>query len=135
MSQYDVRKALLSHYENGAFSLPTAYENRDFEPGNNSLWCEVLVQPQESLNLMKDSDGIEDGEGDFQISLYALADSGTSTILSKADEILAHFKATTTITQGTTEVRVISTAQNTGRRLEKWFVIDLTISYRALMER
>ena len=135
MSQYDISKALLSHYESGSFGLATAYENIEFDPANNSLWAEVLFQPQESLNLMKDFDGIEDGEGDLQISLYAIADSGTAAIQAKCDEILSHFKATTTIQQGTTEVRIISTARNTGRRLEKWFVIDLTISYRALMER
>jgi hypothetical protein len=71
----------------------------------------------------------------MQIDLNYPLDSGTATILAKADEIAADFKAGQSFTYNSNTVIIRSCGASVGRELNGWYNVMLTIQFYSRVSR
>lgn len=135
MSFAKIKSALVSAYETGAFGLPTAYENRDFDPINTGPWAAVYVIPNQPEVATLGSIGTDQHEGILQIDLNYPAGAGDGDVLTKADEIGAVFKAGTYVDHDGQQVYIVGCGRSQGRRELGMYRISLTIEWYARTAR
>ena len=135
MSLSNIKSALVNAYVTGGFGVPTAYENKNFEPDNSNAWAAVsLVPNQPSVATLGDS-GTDSHDGFLQIDLNYPLDGGDGDALAKADEIRTHFKAGAKFSYGGQTVVISSCGRSRGREVQGMYQIILTINWYARTAR
>ena len=137
MSIAKIRSALVQAFENGAFDLPTVYENTDsYTPQANTPWCQFIFIPNQPNVLTLGSTGEDEHTGLVRVLLNYPLDTGSGAALLKADEIRAVFKAGTTFTYDGQSVMVRSCGVNQVSEITDGFhTTAVTITWRALTAR
>lgn len=92
MSESKIQSALVQAVVNGAFGLPTAYENVDFTPPATA-WMAVTNLPASIDPSSNGVGGLDEHVGVFQIDLNYPSNKGTKDIMAKADAVLQYFVA------------------------------------------
>ena len=131
MSLSAIKATLINAYVSGGFSVPTAYENRHFTPDNTKPWASVYILPSQPSVATLGHNGFDRHDGFLQIDLNYPAGSGDGDILTKADEIAAHFQAGKYFNHLGQSVAIRSTGRSQGRQIEGMFQINLTIYFYA----
>lgn len=88
-----IYSALVTRYEAGAFGLPTAYPNKQFEPVGQDAYAQILYLPADVTPVSSGPTGLDLHEGIMQITLRYPSDKGQGDLLAKADQIAQHFRA------------------------------------------
>ena len=132
MALSDVNGVLIQAVIDLSLGLPIAHENANFTPPDDSPWLAVYMLPGQDDSLMKDALGLDQANGIFQISIYAPSGTGGGLSQRTADTILQYFKHGRTLAQNT---YISSSARNTGRNADGWYIIDVSINYQAFIQR
>ena len=135
MSLSKIKSALLSAYSQGAFLLPTAYENVKFTPNNGKPWAAVTIVPNVPDVATLGPCGCDEHTGFFQIALYYPLNTGDGAILAKADEIHHHFKTGKRLEYQGQYLTVKRCGRSQGREINGMYQIILTINWTALTMR
>jgi len=131
MTVYDTHQTLMQSLEDLALGLDTAYENADFTPPDNALWLAATIIPAGVDSLMKDSLGLDDRVGIFQISIYAPSGTGTGESLRLAETLTNYYKHGLQLD----DVFIAASGRNGGRNTDAWYIIDVSINYTATTQR
>ena len=132
MALSDVNGVLIQAVIDLSLGFPIAHENVDFTPPDDAPWLAVYLLPGDDESLMKDALGLDQANGIFQVSIYTPSGSGDGEARRTADTILQYFKHGRTLAQDT---YISSSARNTGRNADGWYIIDVSINYQADIQR
>jgi len=109
--------------------LPTAWENRDFEPTNDTLYLRPTLLPATTEpSGLPDSD---EHSGIYQVDVIAPMGSGKGEAIEKADIVANQFKRGKIITHNGVNVWVLSVSRGVGGRDGSWYILPVQISYKA----
>ena len=145
MSQSDIDAALIQAYADGDFGLPTAYENREFEPALGQPWAALyLIHNAPEVATLGPS-GQDMISGIMQITLHYPLNTGAGAARAKADAIRAIFKAGNAISHNGQSVVIMAAARSlsegvtqgstAGRVSTGWFSTFVTIEWYAHLNR
>lgn len=137
MSLSKIRSALAQAFVDGAFNLPTVYENKpDYEPQTNTAWCEFRFIPNEPEPRTLGDQGEDEFTGVVNVVLNYPLNSGIGETMEKADEIKAVFKPGQSFTHSGQSVIVTRCGLSRGGETEGGFYQSVfTISWKALAIR
>lgn len=135
MSFANIKSALVSAYVNRGFSLPTAYENKQFDPKPGKPWASLVIVPNQPSASSVGEFGEDQHDGFFQIDLNYPLNTGDGAILAKADEISWHFRAGRAFVYADQTVRIRSAGRSPGRVVDGFYRISLTINWTARVAR
>lgn len=135
---FSVYKTFVNEIESLNLTYPMVGPN-DSEQPNYELWGQMFFLPAGKTSLMKDVDGEDDQIGIFQITL-SFPSGGTDTdyfseIFQASDVLERHFKHGRTITYNGQDVFIDSSTRNGGRNNGTWYSIDISINYKATIQR
>ena len=109
--------------------LQTAYESVSFNPTPGIAYQKVQLVPRRTENPTLGDEHYRD-TGEFQIFLSYPTNKGTAEIISRADMIKEFFKRGTTLTEGSTTVRILRTPQISGSTVAgDRIILPVIISY------
>ncbi|MGI0119688.1 phage tail terminator-like protein [Zooshikella sp. RANM57] len=91
MSFLAIKKTLLKAYLDGGFNLPTAYDNRSFEPEGGQPWAQVFINNNMPDPVTLGDKGENEHTGFLQIDINYPINAGDGDALEKADEITNYF--------------------------------------------
>jgi len=132
MSLLNIQAALYRSYEQGGFSLPTHFENMDFErPSPTQAWARVHMIPNQPSVGSLGVEGQDEHDGVFQIDLNFPLDEGTLKSVQKADEIRKHYVAGKRYLYDGQAVLIKSCGLSTGRKVDGWYRTVITVYWYA----
>lgn len=135
MSLTKIKSALVDAFQTGGFSLPTAYENRNYEPKPGTPWAELFVIPNQPEVATLGDAGEDSHTGIFQINLNYPPNQGEGPILATADAVRAVFSAGKRLTNNGQTMTVLSCGRSRGIQAGGWYRISITITWYALTAR
>lgn len=135
MSLATIRSALNESWLEGAFGLPTAYENVPFEPTPGTPYASLYVVPSKPDVATMGQGGLDEHDGFMQVDLYYPTGQGDMPAVTKADEIYSYYFAGRTLAYQGQRVRVQITERSQGRVENGWYRLTMTIYYRAYIAR
>lgn len=115
--------------------IPMAFENAAFNKPANSPWASVFVLPNQPSVGSLGSGGTDVHTGIMQVDVNVPVGSGESVILQKADAVSAYFTAGKRLIYNAQEVLVRSCGRSSGRNVDGWYRISLTIDWYAQTPR
>ncbi len=131
-----IDSALLQAFSDGAFGLPIASENKQYDPIAGTAYAELFIVPNPSDVLTMGDGGQDLFTGFMQVDLRYPLDTGTGTAKQKATDIQNAFKAGSRFTYSGQEVFITGSGRNgSGRREDGWYRITLTINWEARVTR
>lgn len=137
MSWLAVEKALVRSVTGLSLGVPIVQENdtveRKGKQGANTIWLEVFNLPADTDPL--DKNLTDQFNGIFQISIYGLQNKGKGTLLSMLDTLLAAYKTGQEYTVDTCTIQIDSASPEPGREDGSYFIIDLSITWFAYIDR
>ena len=68
-------------------------------------------------------------KGIYQVDLFTSVNSGTATILQRADSIRNYFTSTVSFTSGGDTIYIQAISINTPKRADSWFMVSVQIDY------
>lgn len=129
MSLLDIKKAFEKKLATMTPALSTAYESVAFTPVAGTAYQRVQLVPRRTENPTFGDDHYRD-TGEFQIFLAYPTNKGTADIIARAELIKEFFKKGTTLTEGSTTVRILRTPQIAGTTTSgDRSVVPVIISY------
>lgn len=135
MSEINIDQAFVVAWEttNSEFSLPTAYENKDYSPDQDTAYAEVFSLPNpveaNSLNDLDETSGL------FRIILRYPSGDGAIAAKLKAQEIVDAFKIGTSVPYSGQSAIISKTTRQKGVNEDGWYKIVVSIQYFALITR
>lgn len=136
MSIASIQSALAQAFQDGAFNLPTVYENTDgYESQTDTAWCEYLFIPNEAEPVTLGDTGEDEFTGVVRILLNYPLNSGIGETLEKADELKAYFKPGRDFTYNGQAVQVTRSSVDRGSNQNGFYQSPFTISWRATAQR
>lgn len=135
MSQLNIQRAFLTAFvtTNSVFSLPAAYENRDYKPTPGTAYAELLFIPNEEVPLsLKDSN---ETTGLFRVILRYPVNQGSGNAFAKAQEIVDAFPIGSELSYSGTKLRIMRSQLQRGLVEDGWFKVNVTFRYVALLTR
>lgn len=128
----DISAALDGHTV--GLSTPTAWENKDYEPINGTLYIRPTILPAETRQAELGSSAIDDNFGVYQIDVISQAGNGKSSAIIKADAVADRFARGTVLTYNGVNVRIGNVSRGSGRRDGSWFVLPVFINYQSFTQ-
>lgn len=128
-----VDQAFVSHFIAGNFGLPIAHENLDYTPTQNAAYAELRMLENDITMLTLADRNITDGV--FQIVLRYPIGASSIPAKTKADEIFAHFELGSRVEFDGQAATVESHQRQPGIAEAGWYVLVLTLGYRAKLMR
>ena len=128
-----IDQAFTQAFLSGSFGLPIAHENDNYEPIAGTPYAEIYLIPNDiTPATLADSD---ETDGIFRINLRYPSDTYSIIAKTKADEIFSLFKIGTRLSYDGQKVTI--TGQSRGRGINEggWYVLPLSIAYRAFLPR
>lgn len=130
---FSIDKALIKAFDDAAFGLPIADENRDYLPGNQEAYAELFVIQNDKIpQSIKELDQVT---GIFRVILRYPLNVGSGTIKAMADTILAIFKIGSVHINSGLSTRVTKIGRDRGVPEDGWFKLVLTISFITFITR
>lgn len=122
----DISSALDAH--TNLLALPTAWENKSFEPVTGQLYLRATLLPAgtEPTGFGDSSDG---SVGVYQIDVVAPSGGGKGEAMTVADQVADHFKRDTQLIANGTKVKVTTVSRATGSRDGAYFIIGVEVNY------
>lgn len=137
MSYFDTKQAFLQQLQTVVSVDDIAFENRDFDPANKTLWYGAYFIPATTEALGKTTSDCDDQRGIFQVSVFVpLNNSNYDNIqLQAIDTVLSAFKYNQEIMYNTQTVYISDSTVNNGFENESWFKRDVSIEYMTFSQR
>ena len=137
MSWLAVEKALIRSVNDLALGLPIVQENDTTERKSNAgaaeIWLEVFNLPADTFPL--DKNLTDQFNGIFQISIYGKQNKGKNAILTTLDTLLDAYKTGQQYTVDTCVIEIDSASPEPAREDGSYFIIDLSITWFAYIDR
>lgn len=137
MSWLAVEKTLIRSVTGLSLGVPIVQENdtveRKGKQGANTIWLEVFNLPADTTPL--DKNLTDQFNGIFQISIYGLQNKGKGSLLSMLDTLLAAYKTGQQYTVDTCTIEIDSASPGPAREDGSYFIIDLSITWFAYIDR
>lgn len=136
MSFLAIRKTLIQAYTDGGFNLPTAYDNRTFQPKGCNPWAQVFI-----VNNMPEVDTLGDhGEnehtGFLQIDINYPVNCCDGDALEKVDEITNYFYIGRRFNLDGQEIFINSSGYNRpDTQSAEWYRLVITVYWTAKTKR
>lgn len=136
MSLFKIEAALITAYQGAGLALPTEYENAEFErPDSFASFASVSFVPNQPSVSGLGSTGADEIDGFLQIDLYTERNSGTAEARNLTDTLRNTFQAGERFTYDGQDVLIRSCGRNQGRVIDGYFMISITIFWRAYINR
>jgi hypothetical protein len=129
MASLKIDQAFVTEFIAGAFGLPIAHENVDYEPVQGTPYAEINVLPNNTTKLTLNNSNETDGI--FRIHLRYPTGKGAISAKTKAEEIIAYFAPGNRIGYGGQSVLILGTDRKQGIQNENWYEIIVTLTYWA----
>lgn len=137
MSEFlNIYKTLAKVVDDLALGVTAVTENDAFDPPSAGRWLELTMISHDIDSMGKSGAG-DEASGLFQISIFD-ADEGTLSgpALTLADTLSAAFRHGTEYTHfGGTEVYIDRLTRNAGRIAGPFYQIDMSIYWKAYIDR
>jgi len=137
MSWLAVEKALIRSVTGLSLGVPIIQENdtveRKGKQGASAIWLELFNLPADTTPL--DKSLADQFNGIFQISIYGLQNKGKNSILTTLDTLLAAYKTGQQYTVDTCTIEIDSASPEPAREDGSYFIIDLSITWFAYIDR
>lgn len=128
-----VDQALISAFIDSNFGYPIAHENQHFEPQPGQPYFEIYVLPNDLTPLtISDTD---ETDGVFRVVMRFPENSGAAFAKSEADYIFSKFPIGKKIEYEGQQVLVTRHNRQRGINEGGWYVLVLSIGYRAFIRR
>lgn len=125
--------AFVTAFIDGAFGLPIAHENIDYNPSPGTAYAEIFVIPNPRTPLSLQDTDITTGL--FRVVLRYPVGDGSITAKTKAEAIIAAFPINSTVTAGGQSARVTRVMRDRGFPEDGWYKTVVTIFYEAFIAR
>jgi hypothetical protein len=141
MSYFNTKQALITQLLGASIPNITsddiAFENKDFDPKNKSLWLACYFIPATSDMLGKSATSSNEDRGVWQVSVFvALNNNDYDNVqLQAVDSILSAFQYNSSTVYNTQKVDILESTVNNGTENESWFKRDISISYLTFSSR
>jgi hypothetical protein len=141
MSYFKTKQALITQLL--AASIPNitsddiAFENKDFDPSNKSLWLACYFIPATTGSMGKTPASSDEQRGVFQVSVFASLNNNDydNAQLQTIDSILSAFQYNSGTVYNTQTVDILESTVNNGIENESWFKRDISINYLTFSTR
>lgn len=109
-----------------------AYENgRTKEPVNGQAYYAEYFLPSKTSGLFLGFDDPDEYKGIYQVSIFTPSNSGRPALTFSADDVIAHFKKGTVLSNGSLSFCIEETASITPIEDEgPWSMVAVRIPYR-----
>jgi hypothetical protein len=128
-----IDQALITQFIAGSFGIGVAHENLPFQPVGQAPYAEINVLQNDAtpgtLNDTNDTDGV------FRVILRYPFNTGAVAAKQKASEIFAAFKVGQRLTYEGVRLTILGNQRQPGVAEDGWYVLVLTMPYRAAIER
>lgn len=136
MSLFKIEAALIQAYQGAGLLLPTEYENAEFaRPDGNQSYASVLFSPNQPGVSSLGGSGADEIDGYLQVDIYTERNKGTAEARNYSDLLRTHFQAGTRFAYDGQDVLIRSCGRNQGRVIDGYFMISITIFWRAYINR
>jgi len=135
MSLAKIESALIQAYEEAALGLPTAYENRGFDPPNDAPWAALYVLPNQPDVVTLGNGGEDDHTGVLQIDLRYPLNAGNGAAVAMADLIRDVYEAGVDLTYEDQVVVITGCGRSSGARELGMYKIIISITWYARTHR
>lgn len=126
-----IRAALETRLNGISPAIPTAWENTEYTPAVGTPWQRVNLLLADPVDYAVTSDVVE-WRGLLQVTLYYPRGVGTAAASARAQAVATRFAPVQTLTSGSTEVEILSTARiETGTGVDEWWCIPISIPWRS----
>lgn len=126
-----IRKSIID----GDFGLPISWENESFTAPDGEPWMQFYHDPQQPEVVTLSGRGEDEHRGQFLLTLYYPKGDGVANINAKADEFRSHYQAGVRFTHGGQEVAIVNCGRSSGRTVEGWWAVTVTVDYWARTTR
>lgn len=128
----ELDQGFVQAFINGAFGLPIAHENAEYEP-DGTAYAELLTLDNDvTAYSLKDSD---ETDGAFRVLLRFPSKGGAIPHKQTTDAIMDAFKIGTQVCYGGKCATIVSQRRQAGVSEGDWYKIVLTFRYRAILRR
>tara|TARA_R110001632_G_scaffold179011_1_gene298834 strand:+ start:403 stop:828 length:426 start_codon:yes stop_codon:yes gene_type:complete len=141
MSYFDTKRALINQLTNASITGITnddiAFENKNFDPSNKSLWLACYFLPATSEMLGKSTASANQDLGIFQVSVFVSLNNERydDDQLIAIDSILSAFQYNSSTVYNNQKVDILESVSNAGSENESWFKRDVSINYLTFSTR
>ena len=127
----DIQAALDTRLSTVVGLPEVAWDNTLFKPFKGTTFIRPVVLSAASTMETIDV-RLQSNPGVYQIDVFVDTEKGTASFNTLVDTIFDHFKATNTLTEGTTEVWLQAISRSPAIRDESWFKGTILINYLVL---
>lgn len=135
MSLDNVQRALIGAVATQLASIPTAYENEKFTKPSDAKWAEVFFLPNDPSVETLGADGEDRTDGLVQINMNYPVGTGGAAARNDFESIRAAFPAGARPAYNGQEAVILSCGRSSGRVVDGWYRVSITISWYALIPR
>ena len=134
MSYFKTKQALITQLLGASIpnitSSDIAFENKDFDPANKSLWLACYFIPATADSMGKTSASSDEQRGVFQVSVFTSLNNKDydNTQLQTIDSILSAFQYNSSTVYNTQTVDILESTVNNGIENESWFKRDISVN-------
>ena len=141
MSYFKTKQALITQLLGASIpnitSSDIAFENKDFDPANKSLWLACYFIPATADSMGKTSASSDEQRGVFQVSVFTSLNNNDydNAQLQTIDSILSAFQYNSSTVYNNQKVDILESTVNNGTENESWFKRDISINYLTFSTR
>lgn len=129
MLYQDIRAAFETTLYNLDTTFPTAWENTEFTPDENTAYQRVQLVMRVPTDPTTSSDYRREN-GEFQVFVSYPSNTGVNAAYTKAAAISGIFKRGTTLVQGDTKVQILESPHvGTAMQFADRYVVPVSISF------
>ena len=139
MSHLNIRNDVLGELTNviGVANLGVnigiASENKEFNPNNFDVWCDLFYTPTTSQSLGKGAQSVDDERGFYQVSIHVKQND--LVMYNKQLELVDAIRSSMWNGYVVGDTQIESSTVNNGRPSDSWFVRDLTLNLISFIKR
>lgn len=135
MSLDNVQRALIGAVATQLAAIPTAYENEKFTKPSDAKWAEVFFLPNDPSVETLGAGGEDRTDGLVQINMNYPVGTGGAAARNDFEGIRAAFPAGARPAYNGQEAVILSCGRSSGRVVDGWYRVSITISWYALIPR
>lgn len=135
MSLDNVQRAIIGAVSTSLGAIPAAYENEKFTKPSDAKWAEVFFLPNSPSVETLGANGQDRADGIVQINLNYPVGTGGSAARIDFESIRAAFPAGARPAYNGQEAVVLSCGRSSGRVVDGWYRVSVTIVWYALIPR
>ena len=141
MSYFKTKQALITQLLGASIPNITsgdiAFENKDFDPANKSLWLACYFIPATADSMGKTSASSDEQRGVFQVSVFTSLNNNDydNAQLQTIDSVLSAFQYNSSTVYNNQNVDILESTVNNGTENESWFKRDISINYLTFSTR